>query len=202
MILCNYYSTDQCIHYNTLIKGLIHLRKCLWHMLVTSFNLAQAVKPFKMNVAGVALPYEMASAVVRTLAFHINSLRLAKAASSKIFRSTMNRRRKKQPSKQSRATVDVSEILHTSWGIGSLSHYLQGFIHPRWLFGISEPSTVWRSEAEHKVHSNEPEDRSSCDTGMGDEELCPCVPFSRRNPWMEKQRPQEAATMKDHRKSC
>ena len=21
-------------------------------------------------------------------------------------------------------------------------HYLQGFIHPRWLFGISEPSTV------------------------------------------------------------
>ena len=23
-----------------------------------------------------------------------------------------------------------------------LSHYLQGFIHPRWLFGISEPSTV------------------------------------------------------------
>ena len=30
----------------------------------------------------------------------------------------------------------------TSWGNGSLSHYLQGFIHPRWLFGISEPSTV------------------------------------------------------------
>ena len=26
--------------------------------------------------------------------------------------------------------------------IGSLSHYLQGFMHPRWLFGISEPSTV------------------------------------------------------------
>ena len=31
----------------------------------------------------------------------------------------------------------------TSWGKGSLSQYLQGFIiHPRWLFGISEPSTV------------------------------------------------------------
>ena len=29
----------------------------------------------------------------------------------------------------------------TSWGKGSLSHYLQGFIHPRWLLGISEPST-------------------------------------------------------------
>ena len=26
--------------------------------------------------------------------------------------------------------------------VGSLSHYLQGLIHPRWLFGISEPSTV------------------------------------------------------------
>ena len=26
--------------------------------------------------------------------------------------------------------------------VDSLSHYLQGFIHPRWLFGISEPSTV------------------------------------------------------------
>ena len=23
-----------------------------------------------------------------------------------------------------------------------ISHYLQGFVHPRWLFGISEPSTV------------------------------------------------------------
>ena len=35
----------------------------------------------------------------------------------------------------------MAEILHQL--IGSLSHYLQGFIHPRWLFGISEPSTVW-----------------------------------------------------------
>ena len=26
--------------------------------------------------------------------------------------------------------------------VGSLYHYLQGLIHPRWLFGISEPSTV------------------------------------------------------------
>ena len=26
--------------------------------------------------------------------------------------------------------------------VGSLSHYLQVFIHHRWLFGISEPSTV------------------------------------------------------------
>ena len=27
--------------------------------------------------------------------------------------------------------------------VGSLSHDLQGFIHPSWLFGISEPSTAW-----------------------------------------------------------
>ena len=31
--------------------------------------------------------------------------------------------------------------------VGSLSHYLQGFIHPRWLFGISEPSTVSRGKS-------------------------------------------------------
>ena len=37
-----------------------------------------------------------------------------------------------------RCTVDGSEIrLLTSWGNGSLFHYLQGFIHPQWLFGIS-----------------------------------------------------------------
>ena len=29
----------------------------------------------------------------------------------------------------------MEEILHQF--IGSVSHYLQGFIHPRWLFGIS-----------------------------------------------------------------
>ena len=34
----------------------------------------------------------------------------------------------------------MDEILHQL--IGSLSHYFQRFIHPRWLFGISEPSTV------------------------------------------------------------
>ena len=32
-----------------------------------------------------------------------------------------------------RSTVD-GQILHQL--VGSLSHYLQGFIHPRWLFGI------------------------------------------------------------------
>ena len=26
--------------------------------------------------------------------------------------------------------------------VGSLCHYLQGFLHARWLLGISEPSTV------------------------------------------------------------
>ena len=31
----------------------------------------------------------------------------------------------------------MAEIRLTSWGKGSLSHYLQGFMHARWLFGIS-----------------------------------------------------------------
>ena len=35
------------------------------------------------------------------------------------------------------STVDGSEIRLASWGKGSLSHYLQDFIHSRWLFGIS-----------------------------------------------------------------
>ena len=30
----------------------------------------------------------------------------------------------------------------TSWGNGSSSHFLQGFLHPTWC-RISEPSTVW-----------------------------------------------------------
>ena len=34
----------------------------------------------------------------------------------------------------------MAEILHQL--IDSLSHYWQGFIHPRWLFGISEPLTA------------------------------------------------------------
>ena len=40
-------------------------------------------------------------------------------------------------------TVDGSEIRPSPVEVGSLSDYLQGFIHPRWLFGISEPSTIW-----------------------------------------------------------
>ena len=40
-------------------------------------------------------------------------------------------------------TADGSEIRLSPVEVGSLSHYLQGFIHPSWLFGISEPSTVW-----------------------------------------------------------
>ena len=33
----------------------------------------------------------------------------------------------------------MKEINLISWLIDSLSHYLQGFIHPRWLFGSSPP---------------------------------------------------------------
>ena len=37
----------------------------------------------------------------------------------------------------------MAEILHQL--IGSLSHYLQGFIHPRWLFGISSINSIkWK----------------------------------------------------------
>ena len=31
----------------------------------------------------------------------------------------------------------MAEIRRSPVEVGSLSHYLQGFIHPRWLFGIS-----------------------------------------------------------------
>ena len=34
----------------------------------------------------------------------------------------------------------MEEILHQL--IGSLVHYLQGFIHPRWLFGISSINSI------------------------------------------------------------
>ena len=34
------------------------------------------------------------------------------------------------------------EVWLTSWGKGNLSHNLQGYVHPRWVFGISESSTV------------------------------------------------------------
>ena len=33
-------------------------------------------------------------------------------------------------------TVDGLEIRRSPVEVGSLSHYLRGFIHPRWLFGI------------------------------------------------------------------
>ena len=36
----------------------------------------------------------------------------------------------------------MEEIRRSPVEVGSSSHYLPGFIHSRWLFGISEPSTV------------------------------------------------------------
>ena len=36
-----------------------------------------------------------------------------------------------------RETVDGSEIRRSPVEVGSLSHYLQSFRHPRWFFGIS-----------------------------------------------------------------
>ncbi len=42
-------------------------------------------------------------------------------------------------------TVDGSEIRRSPVEVGSLSNYLQGFIHPKWLFGISSinSTTTW-----------------------------------------------------------
>ena len=34
----------------------------------------------------------------------------------------------------------MEEILHQL--VGRLSHYLRGFIHPRWLFGISSMNSI------------------------------------------------------------
>ena len=47
-----------------------------------------------------------------------------------------------KPSFTQITTADGSEIRRAPVEVGSFSHYLQGFIHPRWLFGICEASTV------------------------------------------------------------
>ena len=39
-------------------------------------------------------------------------------------------------------TVDGSELLRSPVEVGSLSHYLQGFIYPRWLFGTSSINSI------------------------------------------------------------
>ena len=46
----------------------------------------------------------------------------------------------------------MEEILHQL--IGSLSHYLQGFIHPRWLFGISSINSMAVSKNHHFFSRN------------------------------------------------
>ena len=50
-------------------------------------------------------------------------------------------------------TIDGSEILQQL--IGTLSHYSQSFIHPRWFSRrISEPSTVSQSQSCEKNKSS------------------------------------------------
>ncbi len=39
-------------------------------------------------------------------------------------------------------TVDGRNPVNSPVEVGSLSHYLQGFIHPRWLFGISSINII------------------------------------------------------------
>ena len=53
----------------------------------------------------------------------------------------------------SRDTVDGSEIRHPPVEVGSLSHYLQGFIHPRWLFGISSINSSNERNTHHQHQS-------------------------------------------------
>ncbi len=38
----------------------------------------------------------------------------------------------------------MAKIRRSPVEVGSLSYYFLDFIHPRWLFRISEPSTVWQ----------------------------------------------------------
>ena len=46
--------------------------------------------------------------------------------------------------KKSGQPVEVGTVVY-------LIHYLQGFIHPWWLFGISEPSTVSTTSIRHTL---------------------------------------------------
>ena len=43
-----------------------------------------------------------------------------------------------------RATVDGR--IHSPVEVGSLSHHLLGFIHPRWLFGISSIKSIFLAQ--------------------------------------------------------
>ena len=57
----------------------------------------------------------------------------------------------KMPKSEASASQILAGDIVDGWNpasqlrLGSLSHYFQGFIRPRWLFGISEPSTVPRN---------------------------------------------------------
>ena len=57
----------------------------------------------------------------------------------------------------------------TSWFIGSLSHYLQGFIHPMWLFGISSTNSSWKT---HRFFSNKNRGRASASESLIAAEVC------------------------------
>ncbi len=49
------------------------------------------------------------------------------------------------------STVDGSEIRGSPVDMGSLSNYLQGFIHPRWLFGISSINSIIKTLQQGKT---------------------------------------------------
>ncbi len=45
----------------------------------------------------------------------------------------------------------MDDIRRSPVEVGSLSHYLRGFIHLRWLFGISEPSRGCLKSGDHQL---------------------------------------------------
>ena len=81
------------------------------------------------------------------------------------------------PRPSSRNTVDLTNIAPVE--VGSLSCYVHCFIYPRWLFGISEPSTVSChvfcsdvARVRHRCHGCSPPLAVSFDRGCGVSRWC------------------------------
>ena len=76
----------------------------------------------------------------------------------------------KQQTSQSTYTVDGSEIRRSPLEVGSFSHYLQGFLLPKWFSRrISEPSTVAGKNGTKVQLGWTPAKLASCDIFWGAE---------------------------------
>ena len=58
--------------------------------------------------------------------------------------------------------VVMEEIRRSAVEVGSLSHYLKGFIHPRWLLGISSINSSNSNNSNY--YANPPFHESTCDS--------------------------------------